>query len=148
MKFTYALFLALALIFTQLSHAAGLVSVASQNDVKKTVALLESKAKTFGFEITLVVNHANKATPSKQPGKLLLLEHKAHGGPLLALSETIGVDLPLKVFTFSDKKGQVWMTYPDPRFIAARHNISDSNDAERLADALSSLTLVAATSSR
>ncbi|MCB0416699.1 MAG: DUF302 domain-containing protein [Bdellovibrionaceae bacterium] len=127
--------------------AAGLVSVASQNDVQRTVDLLKQKAKTFGFEVVLVLDNASK-TKDKKHGKLLLLDNPKHEWPLLSKSDTIGVDLPLKVLTFADKEGQVWMTYMDPRSIAARHNVSDSDEAEKLADALSSLTLVAATGKR
>ncbi|MCB0405097.1 MAG: DUF302 domain-containing protein [Bdellovibrionales bacterium] len=134
-------------VCTSARAAAGLVSVASQNDVQRTVELLKKKATTFGFDVVLILDNGSK-TKNRKAGKLLLLDNPKHEWPLLSKSETIGIDLPLKVLTFSDKDGQVWMTYTDPRSIAARHNVSDSDEAEKLADALSSLTLLAATSKR
>jgi hypothetical protein len=39
--------------------------------------------------------------------------------------QTIGIDLPLKVLAWEDASGNVWVTYNDPAWLAARHGLGD-----------------------
>jgi uncharacterized protein (DUF302 family) len=39
--------------------------------------------------------------------------------------QTIGIDLPLKVLAWEDASGNVWVTYNDPGWLAARHALGD-----------------------
>jgi uncharacterized protein (DUF302 family) len=48
--------------------------------------------------------------------------------------QTIGIDLPLKVLAWEDASGNVWATYNDPAWLAARHALGEDT-----AEAVSSL---------
>ena len=43
--------------------------------------------------------------------------------------QTIGIDLPLKLLVWQDEQGDVWVSYDDPAYLAARHGIADRRDA-------------------
>ena len=38
-------------------------------------------------------------------------------------SQTMAIDLPQKALIWQDESGQVWLTYNDPQYLAARHGI-------------------------
>ena len=60
----------------------------------------------------------------------------AAGTPLMQAAPTAGIDLPLKALVWQDPDGVVWLSYNDPRWIAARHGIGASSAVEALATAL------------
>jgi uncharacterized protein (DUF302 family) len=35
----------------------------------------------------------------------------------------VAIDLPQKALIWQDESGQVWLTYNDPQYLAARHGI-------------------------
>jgi hypothetical protein len=39
-------------------------------------------------------------------------------------SQTIGIDLPLKVLVWQDASGKTWLSYNDPSWLAKRHGLS------------------------
>jgi uncharacterized protein (DUF302 family) len=39
--------------------------------------------------------------------------------------QTSGIDFPMKALAWEDEKGQVWLTYNDPSYLANRHGITD-----------------------
>ena len=50
----------------------------------------------------------------------------------------------MKALAWKDKKGQVWLTYNDPAYIAARHGIADrAKIVAKMTGALNKLTNVA-----
>jgi uncharacterized protein (DUF302 family) len=38
-------------------------------------------------------------------------------------NQTAAIDLPQKALIWQDESGQVWLTYNDPQYLAARHGI-------------------------
>jgi uncharacterized protein (DUF302 family) len=42
--------------------------------------------------------------------------------------QTIGIDLPLKLLVWQDEPGDVWVSYDDPAYLAARHAVTDRAD--------------------
>ena len=58
--------------------------------------------------------------------------------------QKVGVDLPLKTLVWQDAAGQVWLTYDDPRSMAARHDLSaDHPVIVKMTEALRVVTRVA-----
>jgi hypothetical protein len=53
------------------------------------------------------------------------LRNPTAGTPLLQAKQTIGIDLPLKVLAWEDASGNVWITYNDPAWLAARHSLGE-----------------------
>ncbi|MBS0418884.1 MAG: DUF302 domain-containing protein [Proteobacteria bacterium] len=43
-------------------------------------------------------------------------------------SQTIGIDLPLKVLAWEDAGGQSWLSHNDPLWITERHGIQQPGD--------------------
>ena len=62
-------------------------------------------------------------------------------------NQTIGIDLPLKVLAWEDASGNVWVTYNDPAWLAARHALGDAaaEAVSGLARALAKFAETAAT---
>jgi uncharacterized protein (DUF302 family) len=41
-------------------------------------------------------------------------------------SPTSALDLPLKLLVWEDADGKTWLTFNDPQFLLARHQLSES----------------------
>ena len=55
--------------------------------------------------------------------------------------QTAGIYLAMKPLAWEDEKGQVWLTYNDPAYIANRHGISDREKiVAKMTGALNKLT--------
>lgn len=44
-------------------------------------------------------------------------------------NQTIGIDLPLKMLGWQDADGKVWLAYNDVSWLARRHHLGPSTDA-------------------
>lgn len=123
----------------------GIVSLQSQNSVSETVKRLESEASKQGIKVVYRREHGARAPKSSERAErekhLLLLEVADLEAKWLSESDTVGLDLPLKLYTFEDGEGKVWISYPDPSAIAARHKLPQTELSYRLSHLLSSLTL-------
>ena len=40
-------------------------------------------------------------------------------------NRTVGIDLPQKALIWEDEKGQVWLSYNDPQYLAKRHDLTE-----------------------
>ena len=123
---------AVALVVTVLMAApaaladSGLVNVRSAHGVAQTLDRLEQAAKEAGVAVAARIDHGANATKAGQtlrPTALLLFANPKLGTPLMQARQTIGIDLPLKALAWEDERGQVWLTYNAPAFLASRHNL-------------------------
>ena len=122
----------------------GLITLASQHAVKATIDRLETAAKTKGLTIFARVDHAAGATTvgmPLRPTELLIFGNARGGTPLMQLAQTIGIDLPLKALAWEDAAGKTWLSYNDPAWLAARHDIAEQGPtvAKTLGNALAAL---------
>jgi len=122
--------LVLAVIILTTAPAAladsGLVSVRSAHSVAQTLDRLEQAAREAGVVIAARIDHgatAAKAGQTLRPTALLLFANPKLGTPLMQARQTIGIDLPLKALAWEDERGQVWLTYNAPAYLAGRHNL-------------------------
>jgi len=105
---------------------SGLVSVRSAHGVAETLDRLEKAAKEAGVAVAPRIDHAASAAKGGQtlrPTALLLFANPKLGTPLMQARQTIGIDLPLKALAWEDERGQVWLTYNAPAYLAGRHNL-------------------------
>jgi uncharacterized protein (DUF302 family) len=127
--------------------SAGLVTMPSAHDVKETARRLEELLAKSGIHIFARIDHAaaaQQAGLSLRPTLVLVFGNPQVGTPLMQSNQTIGIDLPLKALIWEDEKGQSWLTYNDPDFLARRHNINDRPDAVKgMTDALELLARAA-----
>ena len=125
----------------------GLVNKKSNFSVKVTLDRLEGVLKKKGITIVTRWSHdagAKKAGIALRPTELLLFGNPKLGSHFFTSNQTAGIDLPMKALAWKDKKGQVWLTYNDPAYIAGRHGIADrAKIVAKMNGALNKLTNVA-----
>ena len=138
----------IALIPT-MSFAAdkGMISKKSHYSVKVTLDKLENVLRKKGITIVTRWSHdagAKKVGIPLRPTELLIFGNPKMGSHFFTSNQTAGIDLPMKALAWKDKKGQVWLTYNDPAYIASRHNIADRPKiVNKMTGALNKLTNVA-----
>jgi uncharacterized protein (DUF302 family) len=125
----------------------GMISKKSANSVKVTLDKLEAVLKKKGITVAVRWSHSdngNKAGIPLRPTELLIFGNPKLGTHMFTSNQTAGIDLPMKALAWEDEKGQVWLTYNDPAFIARRHNINDrAKIVAKMTGALDKLTNVA-----
>lgn len=125
----------------------GLVTKKSAHSVTQTLDRLEGALKDKGIVVFARIDHAagaKKAGLHLRPTELLIFGNPKLGTPLMQSTQTIGIDLPLKVLAWEDENGQVWLTYNAPAFLANRHGITDRAQVlKKMTGALQKLTDVA-----
>ncbi len=110
----------------------GLVSVASKYSVKDTLDRLEADLKVKGITVFARIDHAAGAAAVAmplRPTEVLIFGNPKAGTPLMQSKQTIGIDLPLKMLGWEDADGKVWLTYNDVSWLARRHHLGPSTEA-------------------
>lgn len=129
---------------TALAGDDGLVTKKSAYSVKETLDRLENILKKKGITVALRWSHSdngNKVGIPLRPTELLIFGNPKLGTNFFTSKQTSGIDLPMKALAWEDEKGQVWLTYNDPAYIANRHGISDRDEVKKkMTGALDKLT--------
>ncbi|MES0327974.1 MAG: DUF302 domain-containing protein, partial [Gammaproteobacteria bacterium] len=110
----------------------GIIRTKSQHTVTVTINKLENILKTRGMTIFKRVNHtagAEKVGLQLRPTELLIFGNPKVGTPLMLCAQTAALDLPQKALAYKDERGQVWLVYNDPAFMANRHSIKGCEKA-------------------
>lgn len=122
----------------------GMITVKSHHSVKVTLDRLEAVLKKKGITIVTRWSHdagAKKVDIALRPTELLIFGNPKLGSHMFTSNQTAGIDLPLKALAWEDEKGQVWLTYNDPQYIADRHGIKDRAEiVKKMTGALAKLT--------
>lgn len=119
--------LAILLIVSTATADNGLISVKSSHDVKVTADRLETILNQKGMKVFIRINHsagAQKLGKELRPTELIIFGNPKVGTPLMQCSQSVGIDLPQKALIWQDDKGQVWLSYNDPNYLAQRHELS------------------------
>jgi len=143
----------LGLIFIQISaitktfYSNGLIKIKSHYSVNETINRLEKILTRKGMTIFIRINHsagAKKVGIKLRPTELLIFGNPQVGTPLMLCSQTSALDLPQKVLVYKDKKGQVWLAYNNPDYMAKRYNIHGcGKQLNRITTALKKITRLA-----
>jgi len=128
--------------------ADGLITVPSSFGAKDTADRLESEITARGLTVFARIDHAAGATQvglPLRPTEVLIFGNAKGGTPLMQSDQRVGIDLPLKALVWEDSNGKTWLSYNDPKWIAARHGLGDdtSRVVEALAAALAALARAA-----
>jgi uncharacterized protein (DUF302 family) len=131
------------------SAADGLITIRSNHSVTETIDRLQTAAAAAGLEVFARVDHAAGAARVEMELRdtlLLMFGNPLGGTPLMVANQTAGIDLPLKALAYEDADRQVWLTYNDPVWIAARHHLDEqvAPAVQAMADGLARLTAKAA----
>lgn len=106
----------------------GLITKKSHYSVKETLDRLETILKKKGITVALRWSHDQRAAGvgmKLRPTELLVFGNPKLGTHFFTSNQAAGIDLPLKALAWQDDKGQVWLSYNDPAYVANRHNIHD-----------------------
>jgi uncharacterized protein (DUF302 family) len=104
----------------------GIISRPSRHSVEQTVEALKGILQAKGITLFALVDHsgeAEKVGMKMPPTKLLIFGSPKGGTPLMIVSPTIAIDLPLKVVIAEDAKGSVWVSYNASSYLQQRHAI-------------------------
>ena len=120
-------FITTFLIVSTAAAGDGLISVKSSHDVKVTADRLEDILNKKGMNVFIRINHsagARKVGKKLRPTELVVFGNPKVGTPLMQCNQSVGIDLPQKALIWQDDKGQVWLSYNDPNYLALRHGLS------------------------
>lgn len=146
-----ALSIVLSLMLVSVTAFAdtGIVRKSSANSVALTIDKLEAIVTAKGFKVIARVDHAAAAAnagATLRPTQLLIFGNPAVGSKLMTSSQSVALDLPVKVLAFEDEDGQVWMSYNEPGWLLERHAITDRDAvAANMSKALTAFTDAAGT---
>jgi len=145
------IFFAVITIFLFASTAVagnGLISVKSSHDVKVTADRLENVLNQKGMTVFIRINHAagaQKVGKKLRPTELVVFGNPKVGTPLMQCSQSVGIDLPQKALIWQDEKGQAWLSYNDPNYLAQRHGLAGCAEViKKVEKALSNFAKAAA----
>ena len=117
----------------------GLITVASRFSVGETLDRLTAALTSAGLLVFARIDHASNAKEigvDLRPTELLIFGNPNGGTPLMLDKQTAGIDLPVKALAWEDEAGQVWLTYNEAVWIAARHGLgAESADAIKAIEA-------------
>ncbi len=123
---------------------SGLINKKSKYSATVTLDRLSDILKKKGITIFARINHKKNAEGVQlalRPTELLIFGNPKLGTHFFTSNQTAGIDLPMKALAWQDEKGQVWLTYNDPSYIAKRHSINDRDDiAKKMFGALDKMT--------
>jgi uncharacterized protein (DUF302 family) len=110
---------------------------------------LEAEIRAKGLNVFARIDHAAGAAEAGlelRPTKLIILGNARGGTPLMQVSQTAGIDLPLKILVWQNAAGRTWLSYNEPSWIAQRHHLGVKAEIlDKLSAALSNITAKAAT---
>lgn len=117
----------------------GLVTVESDSGFDATVAAVEERIEQSPLTLMTTVDHAANAESAGldlPPTTLFVFGNPEIGTQLMQASRTVAIDLPQKMLVWCEN-GTVRVTYNDPEYLAARHDIEDEGELlETIAAAL------------
>lgn len=121
----------------------GLITTRSSRGPGETMDLLEAAIRAKGMTVFARIDHAGGARQvglALRPTELLIFGNAVAGTPLMQATQTIGIDLPLKVLVWQDEAGATFVSYNDPAWLAARHGVDAEPTVAAMAAALRALT--------
>lgn len=127
----------------------GLVTYRSDADFEATVARVEPALEARDLTLVATVDHAENAASvgaELPPTTLFLFGNPEVGTPPMQARRTAAIDLPQKLLVW-EAAGDVYVTYNDPQYLAARHGLEGPTLADRfagIADALADLAMAVA----
>jgi uncharacterized protein (DUF302 family) len=113
------------------SMETGLQTKTSTKSFEETINTLKSRIEEKGLRIFAVINHHENAQKNGfelAPTTLIIFGNPNVGAPLMQMTQSIGIDLPMKM-RVSQNDNIVTMTFNDPTYLRNRHNLPDESEA-------------------
>jgi uncharacterized protein (DUF302 family) len=109
----------------------GLVLLTIRDGPAETLKRLEASIAAHGLEIFARIDHAEGARRvglELRPTEVVIFGSPKAGTPLMRMSETLAVDLPLKIMIWQGANGETRLAWDDPAWIARRHGLGPAAD--------------------
>jgi uncharacterized protein (DUF302 family) len=109
--------------------APGIVSKASRYSVSETLDRLERLLESKHIKVFVRIDHAGEAKNaglSLRPTQVLIFGDPKMGTPVMQAAPLAAIDLPLKVLSWEDAAGKVWLTYNAAEFLQDRFALSSA----------------------
>lgn len=122
--------------------ADGVVTQESKFSVDETASRLEALLKAQNAPVFAVFDHgenARQAGLELRPTKVIVFGNPKVGTRLMQSSQSIGLDLPLRVSIWEDERHRVWLSYRDMDRLAAEHGVKDDATVQAMGRALEKL---------
>jgi uncharacterized protein (DUF302 family) len=129
---------------TEAAAASDLITKPSGHSVSVTIDRLVSAVEAAGAKVFARVDHAAGAISigsELRPTQMLMFGNPKLGTPALQLSQSAGLDLPLRAVAYQDADGQVFIAYHAPAKLSGTHAIpADAEVLKKMTGALDKLT--------
>jgi uncharacterized protein (DUF302 family) len=133
-----------AALVSSTAHAGDLVTRTSPYSVSETVDRLQAAVEGAGAKVFVRVDHAagaNSVDAELRPTVMLMFGNPKLGTPAMQLSQSSGLDLPLRVVVYETEAGDVVLAYHPPSDLASDHGIpADAEVLAKMTGALEALT--------
>jgi uncharacterized protein (DUF302 family) len=131
----------------------GLVVYASTFEPKTTMDRVVAAVTERGMAVLARIDHAQAATKAGmelRPTEVLIFGNPKAGTPLMQQSQTMGIDLPLRILVWQDGDGKTRLAYNAPEWLARRHGADAGNSGllEAMNAALAAVAKSATTDER
>lgn len=104
----------------------GIIQQASPYTVKETIDRLAGFLRDRGVTIYARIDQQSEVQKSGRtipPLEFLLFGNPKAGGPIMEEDPVAALELPLKVISWQDKEGKVWIAYNEAQYIEERYSI-------------------------
>lgn len=138
--------LSLVLLVPALAQAApeGTIEKSASSGVQETVDAFLAVLEKQGATVFATVPHhkgAEKVGMEMKPATLVMFGNPKIGTPIMQLSPTMGLELPLRALFYEGEDGGTTILYPDLAAVANSHGIDGDDPAvQKAAKALNGLT--------
>jgi len=123
--------------------SAEMVRMESPHTVAATMDRLATAVEGAGAKVFVRIDHqagAKSVGVDLPASTLMLFGSPKIGAGIMQDSITIGLDLPLRALAY-EENGKVWLAYPDPVEMAARHGVAaDHPVLQKIEGALAKLS--------
>jgi uncharacterized protein (DUF302 family) len=109
-----------------MNSANGIITKAANCSVEEAVNKIQSLLVMRGITLFAVIDHSGEAEAigMKMPDtKLLIFGNPKGGTPLMLVSPSVAIDLPLKLLVAEDAKGKCLISYNSPQYLQQRHGL-------------------------
>jgi uncharacterized protein (DUF302 family) len=107
----------------------GLTTVKSRHGPAETLTRLKNSIGSHGLTIFADVDHtagAKDVSMDLPPTRVVIFGSPKSGTPLMQASDTIGLQLPLKILVRQRANGETFLAYDDPAWIARRYGLEEA----------------------
>lgn len=119
----------------------------SQFSVEETMARIEQVLKTMDIPVFAKFDHSKNAQEvglKLLPNQVIVFGSPKVGTALMQQNPSISIELPLKISVWEDKKGCIWVTFPQMRKMAINYGVEDNPVMDKMQKLLEKIVSKAA----